>query len=86
MFARATVSFGSQRHVLVPDEALVKQVGAGDRYVYVYQGDSVVYQKVELGKHIGTSYELMSGVEPGSKVVVAGQSRLANGRKVEVVK
>lgn len=86
MFARATISFGTQHHVLVPDEALVKQVGAGDRYVYVYNNGKVSYNKVHLGQHIGTNYELMDGVEPGSKVVIAGQSRLANGREVKVVK
>ena len=86
MFARATVNFGSQNHVLVPDEALVKQIGAGDRYVYVYKAGKVSYNKVELGKHLGTQYEILSGVNPGDEVVIAGQARLANGKEVEVVK
>lgn len=86
MYARATVNFGSQNHVLVPDEALVKQIGAGDRYVYVYKDGKVSYNKVELGKHIGAKYEILSGVKPGDDVVIAGQSRLANGKEVEVVK
>lgn len=86
MFARATVNFGSLNHVLVPDEALVKQIGAGDRYVYVYKDGKVSYNKVELGQHIGTNYEIISGVKPGDEVVVAGQARLANGKEVEVVK
>ncbi len=85
MFARATVNFGSAHHVLVPDLALVKQIGAGDRYVYVYKDGKVSYNKVQLGKHINTQYEIFSGVEPGDMVVVAGQSRLANGREVEVI-
>ena len=86
MFARATVNFGVKNHVLVPDEALVKQIGAGDRYVYVHKGGKVSYNKVELGRHIGNKYEILSGVNPGDDVVVAGQSRLANGKEVEVVK
>ena len=86
MFARATVNFGDKNHVLVPDEALVKQIGAGDRYVYIYKNGKVSYNKVELGKHIGTKYEILSGVNPGDDVVIAGQSRLANGKEVEVVK
>ena len=86
MFARATVNFGDKNHVLVPDEALVKQIGAGDRYVYVYKGGKVSYNKVELGKHIGDKYEILSGVNPGDDVVIAGQSRLANGKEVEVVR
>jgi RND family efflux transporter MFP subunit len=86
MFARATINFGDQNHVIVPDEALVKQIGAGDRYVYVYKNGKVSYNKVVLGKHMGSNYEIISGVEPGEQVVIAGQSRLANGKEVEVVK
>lgn len=86
MFARATINYGTKNRVIVPDEAIVKQVGAGDRYVYVYANGKVSYNKVELGRHIGEKYEIISGVDPGSSVVIAGQSRLSNGREVEVVK
>ncbi len=88
MFARVTVNYGNQTHVLVPDASLVKQIGAGDRYVYVYneKTQTVSYNKVMLGKHIGTKYEILSGVENGQQVVIAGQARLAEGKKVKVVK
>lgn len=86
MFARATINMGSENRVLIPDVALVKQVGAGDRYVYIHNNGKVTYQKVELGKHFDDKYEVISGVEPGSEVVIAGMSRLANGREVTVVK
>lgn len=88
MFARATVNYGNKDHVLIPDEALVKQIGAGDRYVYVYNesNKTVSYNRVELGKHLGKNYEIFSGANPGDKVVIAGQARLANGKEVEVVK
>lgn len=88
MFARATVNYGSLSHVVVPDEALVKQIGAGDRYVYVYNpsNNTVSYNKVMLGKHIDDKYEIVSGVNSGNQVVIAGQSKLADGRKVKVVK
>ena len=86
MFARATVNFGDATHVLVPDQALVKQIGAGDRYVYVYKDGKVSYNKVELGRHLDDNYEILSGVNAGDDVVIAGQTRLANDREVEVVK
>ncbi len=86
MFARATVSFEDIDRVMVPDASIVKQVGAGDRYVYTYKDGKVSYDKVELGKHIGDKYEIKSGIEPGAKVVIAGMSRLANGVEVKVVK
>lgn len=86
MFARATLNFGTMNHVVVPDLAIVKQAGAGDRYVYVYKDGKVSYNKVELGRRMGTEYELISGVDNNSEVVIAGQSRLINGMEVEVEK
>ena len=86
MFGRATLNLGSTDRVVVPDKAVVKQQGSGDHYVYVYNPSdgTVSYNKVELGRRMGAEYEIISGVEPGSQVVVSGQSRLANGRKVTV--
>lgn len=87
MFGRVELSLGTARRVVVPDKAVVKQPGSGNHYVYVYNADGIVsYNKVELGQRLGDSYELISGVEPGSTVVVSGQSRLANGMKVKVTK
>ncbi len=86
MFARATVNYGEQNHVLVPDAAVVKQIGAGDRYVYVYKDGKVNYNKVETGRQVDDAVEIISGVADGDQVVVAGQSKLANGKEVEVIK
>lgn len=86
MFARATLNFGTQDNVVVPDLAIVKQAGSGDRYVYVYKDGKVSYNKVELGRRMGAEYELRSGVPNNSQVVVAGQTRLSNGTEVEVEK
>ncbi|WP_394698957.1 efflux RND transporter periplasmic adaptor subunit [uncultured Bacteroides sp.] len=86
MFARVSMNFGSTEHVVVPDRAIVKQTGSGDRYVYVYNNGKVSYNKVVLGRRMGTEYELISGVPNNSQVVVAGQTRLNNGTAVEVEK
>lgn len=86
MFARVTMDFGSENRVVAPDLSIVKQSGSGDRYIYVYKDGKVSYQKVELGRRIGDRYEVISGVEDGDQVVVHGQSRLANGMEVEIVK
>lgn len=86
MFARVIVNFGTLDHVVVPDLAIVKQAGSGDRYVYVYKDGKVSYNKVILGRRMGATYELISGVENNSQVVIAGQNRLTNGMEVEVEK
>lgn len=86
MFARATLNFGTKDNVVVPDLAIVKQAGSGDRYVYVYKDGKVSYNKVELGRRMGAEYELVSGVPDNSQVVIAGQTKLVNGMEVEVEK
>lgn len=86
MFARAQLNFGTENHVVVPDVAIVKQPGSGERFVYVYNHGKVNYVKVELGQRLGDAYELISGVADGATVVVAGQSRLTDGAEVKVEK
>ncbi len=86
MFARVEVNFGSENHVVVPDLAIVKQAGSGDRYVFVYEKGIVHYKKVELGRRMGSEYELISGVDNNSQVVVAGHARLVNGTEVIIEK
>ena len=86
MFARVTFSYGSANHVVVPDQAIVKQTGSGDRYVYVYNNGTIEFKKVELGRRMGTEYELIGGVASGDNVVTEGHSRVVNGGKAEVVK
>jgi RND family efflux transporter MFP subunit len=85
MFARVITDFGTSQHVVVPDQAVVKQAGSGDRYVYVHKNGTVSYNKVTLGRRIGDRYEVISGVEDNDQVVITGQNRLTNGMQVEVV-
>ena len=85
MFARVEIDHGAVNRVVVPDRAVVKQTGSGNRYVYVLHGNKVSYNRVELGRRLGDTYELLSGVENGDTVVVAGQSRLADGVPVEIL-
>lgn len=86
MFARVAVDLGSQNNVVVPDRAVVKQTGSGNKYVYVLRDGHVSYKKVELGQRLDTAYELLGGIEDGDTVVISGQTRLADGVAVEVKK
>lgn len=86
MFARATLTFGVEHRTVIPDMAIVKQMGAGDYYVFIYEPNGTVTRSVvKLGRRLGTEYEVISGVPAGSQVVIAGQNKLANKVAVEVV-
>ena len=85
MFARVVVDFGSNNNVVIPDVAVVKQQGSGERFVYVLNEDgTVTYTKVVLGRRMGTEYEVLEGLSDGAKVVTGGQIRLKDGIKVIV--
>ena len=84
MFARVNIDFGNVNRVVFPDQAVVKRSGSGDRFVYVYKDGKVSFNQVQLGRHIDKTYELISGVENGAEVVIAGQSRLKDGASVKI--
>ena len=85
MFARVTVDFGSNNNVVIPDVAVVKQQGSGERFVDVLNADgTVTYQKIVLGRRMGTEYEVLEGLSDGAKIVTGGMIRLKDGIKVTV--
>lgn len=85
MFARVTINMGNRNSVVVPDRAVVKQTGSGNKYIYVLKNGRVSYNQVQLGQRLDNSYELLSGIADGDTVVITGQSRLADGVEVEVI-
>ena len=85
MFARVTANFGTNHHIVVPDIAVVKQMGSGEHFIYVLQADNTVkYTLVETGKRMGDKYEIVSGINEGDQIVTEGQVRLKDGVKVTV--
>ncbi|MBR4740990.1 MAG: efflux RND transporter periplasmic adaptor subunit [Bacteroidales bacterium] len=87
MYARVTVNFGNQHNVVLPDQAVVRMEGTGQRFVYVLNADETVsFVPVTLGRHIGSEYEITGGLAEGAQVVLKGQSTLKDGIKVNVLK
>lgn len=84
MYARVTVNFGSSRHVVVPDNAIFRQQGSGNRYVYIYKDGKVKFSQVQIGRHIDNGYELLSGAEDGDNLAITGLARLKDGMEVKV--
>ena len=86
MYARAIFNLGSRNNVVVPDNAIVKQPGSGDRYVYLLNDDNTVsYKKIILGRRLDANYEILSGLENGDKVAVTSLTKLKDGICVNVM-
>jgi len=85
MYAKVKLNFGSNHSIVIPDIAVTKQQGSGQRIVFVLEEGNVAVQKfVTLGRHFDKSYEILSGLSEGDKVIFKGQSSLLGGETVEV--
>ncbi|MBR3011817.1 MAG: efflux RND transporter periplasmic adaptor subunit [Bacteroidales bacterium] len=86
MFARAKVTFAINHSIVVPDIAIVKQQGSGQKSVFVLNADNTVSSRiVTLGRHTGSDYEILEGLSEGEKVVTKGHTNLRNGAEVNVI-
>lgn len=87
MYARVSLNMGDTESIVIPDAAIVKQQGSGQRTVYVLKDDDTAEVKlVTLGKFFDGQYEVLEGLSEGDRVVSKGQASLRAGVKVEVVK
>ena len=85
MYAKVNVTFGHSSSIVVPDAAVVRLQGSGQRNVFVVEDGIAVQREVSLGRHFDSQYEILSGLEVGEQVVVKGGSALRNGAAVEVI-
>ena len=84
MFARATFNMGERESVLIPDQALQKQVGSSERYVYVIKDGEAEYRLVKDGRRVGDLIEITEGLQAGEVVATTSFTRLITGKKVEI--
>jgi RND family efflux transporter MFP subunit len=84
MFARATFSMGEREAVMIPDQALQKQTGSSERYVYVIKDGVAEYRFVKDGRRVGDMIEILEGLEAGDVVATTSFTRLMSGKKVEI--
>ncbi len=85
MFARTFFDMGQREAVMVPDVAVLKQVGSSERYLYVIKEGRAERRRITLGRQVGQFIEVLSGVEPGEEVAVTALARLENGSAVEIL-
>lgn len=85
MYAKVEVNFGHSTNIVVPDAAVVRLQGSGQRNVFVVEDGVAVQREVTLGRHFDGQYEILSGLSEGELVVVKGGNSLRNGAQVEIL-
>lgn len=85
MFADVSILADERQDtLLVPRDALV-QTPDQQPAVYVVEGGTARLRPVEVGLSDGNRIEILSGLEEGETLIIAGQPNLIDGAKVEVV-
>ena len=83
MFARVTLITRAEKESLVlPEEALVPQ--GTEQFVFRVVDGKAVRAAVKTGQRRDSKVEILSGVDKGDMVVIAGQIRLRDGVSVRV--
>ncbi len=86
MYARVTVLLETNHSIVIPDTAVIKQTGSGQKYVYILNSDNTVsFRVVTLGRRMETEYEILEGIAEGETVVISGQDAIKDGVKVNVI-
>ena len=83
LLLRVTVEGAARRAVTVPEAAIVPRGSAS--VVFVVEAGKAREMKVRTGKRAAGVVEITEGLKAGQEVVVAGNTRLANGAEVQLV-
>ena len=85
MFARASLDVDQVKALLAPSLAVMKVQGSNERYVFVERSGQAHRIVVEMGDRFNDMVELISDdIRQGDRLIVAGQSRLIEGVRVNV--
>jgi RND family efflux transporter MFP subunit len=86
MSTRATFIMNQRESVVVPAEAVRKQTGSSQRYLFVVNEGKAEYRFVKDGRRVGTDIEIFDGVKAGEMVAITGVEKLMDGKNVNVIK
>ncbi len=84
MFTRVALNLGKQQALLVPALSVMKQTGSNERFVYVVENNRARRVTVQPGRNFDENLEILSGLQPGQKLVVTGQHNLMEGVEVRI--
>ncbi|MBW2145589.1 MAG: efflux RND transporter periplasmic adaptor subunit [Deltaproteobacteria bacterium] len=83
MFGKAFFSVGEESILAVTKSAIVRKGQLTG--VYIIDAEKTVrYRLVKLGRDLGDKVEILSGLQDGENVVVAGMDKISDGMKVSL--
>jgi membrane fusion protein, multidrug efflux system len=86
MYGNITLSMGQVKAVVVPYQSVLKLQGSNERYVFVDRNGKAKRYDVSLGQRFDDQVEIIcDSIKQGDKLIIAGQARLVDGDKLNVV-
>lgn len=87
MFGNVTLAMGHANAVVVPYQSVLKLQGSSQRYVFINRDGVADRYDVKLGQRFDDQVEIIcDSISTGDQLVVAGQARLVDGDKLNIVK
>lgn len=84
MFGQGQIALGSSSALTIPNSAVLMR--DGNTYVFEVNAKNQVEQrKVQTGRRVGDSVEVVSGLDPKGRVVTRGAAFLNSGDTVQIV-
>jgi membrane fusion protein (multidrug efflux system) len=86
MFARVRLKLGDAEALMIPAIAVMQQTGTNERYVMLHENGTAKKVSVQIVNRHDDMLEISSPViKGGEQLIYAGQSRLEDGAKVNIV-
>lgn len=87
MFMRTTLELGEFEAFIAPYQAVLKLIGANNRYVFLNDNGVAKRVEVTMGQRFDDFIEIKAnGIKEGDEIVTVGQAKLVNGVKLDIVK
>jgi len=86
MYANVAMTLGEDKAIIVPANTVLQQEGTNIRYIFLEENGVARRYNVTIGKRYDDKIEIISNkIKPGDKLIVDGQTKLADNDKVKVV-
>jgi RND family efflux transporter MFP subunit len=87
MFVRTTMPISQQEVIIAPYQAVLKQIGSNDRYVFVNNNGRAKRVPVKMGQRFDENVEIITdGITENDELVVVGQGHLIDDVQIDIVK
>lgn len=87
MYVKTTIALGEASVITAPYSAVLKLIGANDRYVFIHENGKAKRVTVEMGQRFGDEVEISAPeIVEGVEMITKGEARLIDGVAVDVKK